>query len=217
MKIKGSIIALSIATLVAASPALFAGKGGHGGNGNNSQSVSESQLSQEETELLLFMREEEKLARDVYITLNEQWNIQVFANISGSEQKHMDTMKFRLDDYGLTDPVTDDSVGAFNNTELQGWYWELVTKGQNSELDALYVGALIEETDIIDLQSAIDASDHADVTRSYQNLMRGSENHLRAFVKQIENRGIPYEAQEMNQDEVDSILNQRNGQKGNGR
>ena len=163
MKIKGSIIALSIAILVAASPALFAGKGGHGGNGNSSQSVSESQLSPEETELLLFMREEEKLARDVYITLNEQWNIQVFANISNSEQKHMDTMKLRLDDYGLTDPVTDDSVGVFNNTKLQGWYWELVTKEQNSELDALYVGALIEETDIIDLQSAIDASDHAEV------------------------------------------------------
>ena len=90
MKIKHSIIALSIASLIGANPVLFAGKGGHGGNGNNNQSVSVSQLSPQEAESLLFMREEEKLARDVYITLYEQWNNQVFANISNSEQRHME-------------------------------------------------------------------------------------------------------------------------------
>ena len=83
MKIKGSIIALSIATLVAASPALFAGKGGHGGNGNNNQSVSESQLSQEETELLLFMREEEKLARDVYGIVKLIWLYHTYSFCKG--------------------------------------------------------------------------------------------------------------------------------------
>jgi len=134
VKIKHSIIALSIASLIGANPVLFAGKGGHGGNGNNNQSVSVSQLSPQEAESLLFMREEEKLARDVYITLYEQWNNQVFANISNSEQRHMEKMKDRIENYGLTDPVTDDSVGAFNNTELQELYWELVTKGQNSKL-----------------------------------------------------------------------------------
>jgi hypothetical protein len=75
---------------VGASPVLFAGKGGHGGNRNSDQSVSVSQLSPQEAESLLFMREEEKLARDVYITLYEQWNNQVFANISNSEQRHME-------------------------------------------------------------------------------------------------------------------------------
>jgi hypothetical protein len=222
MKFKHSIIALSIATLVATSPALLAGRGGHGGhggnggNGNNDQSVSISQLSPQEAESLSFMREEEKLARDVYITLYEQWNNEVFSNISSSEQRHMEIMRSRLEDYGLTDPVTDDSVGVFNNPELQELYWELVARGQNSELDALYVGGFIEEFDIIDLQNAIGASEHADVTRSYQKLMRGSGNHLRAFVRQIENRGIPYEAQKMSQDEVDSILDQRNGKGGRG-
>ena len=163
------------------------------------------------------MREEEKLARDVYITLYEQWNNQVFDNISSAERRHMEKMRIKIEKYGLTDPITDDSVGVFNNTELQELYWKLVTKGQSSELDALYVGGYIEEIDIIDLQNAIDESNHADITRSYQNLMRGSNNHLRAFVRQIENRGVPYEAQEMSQDEVDAILDQRRGKGKGGR
>jgi len=202
---------------VGASPVLFAGKGGHGGNRNSDQSVSVSQLSPQEAESLLFMREEEKLARDVYITLYEQWNNQVFDNISSAERRHMEKMRIKIEKYGLTDPITDDSVGVFNNTELQELYWELVTKGQNSDLDALYVGGYIEEIDIIDLQNAIDESNHADITRSYQNLMRGSNNHLRAFVRQIENRGVPYEAQEMSQDEVDAILDQLRGKGKGGR
>jgi len=163
------------------------------------------------------MREEEKLARDVYITLYEQWNNQVFDNISSAERRHMEKMRIKIEKYGLTDPITDDSVGVFNNTELQELYWKLVTKGQSSELDALYVGGYIEEIDIIDLQNAIDESNHADITRSYQNLMRGSNNHLRAFVRQIENRGVPYEAQEMSQDEVDAILDQLRGKGKGGR
>ena len=163
------------------------------------------------------MREEEKLARDVYITLYEQWNNQVFDNISSAERRHMEKMRIKIEKYGLTDPITDDSVGVFNNTELQELYWKLVTKGQSSELDALYVGGYIEEIDIIDLQNAIDESNHADITRSYQNLMRGSNSHLRAFVRQIENRGVPYEAQEMSQDEVDAILDQRRGKGKGGR
>jgi hypothetical protein len=129
----------------------------------------------------------------------------------------MEKMRIKIEKYGLTDPITDDSVGVFNNTELQELYWKLVTKGQSSELDALYVGGYIEEIDIIDLQNAIDESNHADITRSYQNLMRGSNNHLRAFVRQIENRGVPYEAQEMSQDEVDAILDQRRGKGKGGR
>lgn len=201
MNTKHSLIALSIVSLLATSPAIFAGKGG---NRNNNQTTAE--LSTVESDTLLFMREEEKLARDVYITLFEQWNNRIFDNISTSEQKHMDTMKTRLDGYGLTDPISDDSVGAFNNTQLEALYWELIEKGQVSEMDALHVGAFIEEIDMIDLQEAIDNSSHADITRSYKNLLRGSESHLRAFVRQIENRGVDYEAQEISQDELDEIV-----------
>ena len=79
-------------------------------------------------------------------------------------------------------------------------------RGSQSSLQALYVGAAIEEIDMIDLQEAIDATDNADIQMLYENLMSGSRNHLRAYVAQIENLGVVYEAQYLPQDEVDSIV-----------
>ena len=165
-------------------------------------------LSSEEATNLIFMREEEKMARDVYLTLYEQWKTPVFSAISSSEQKHMDVMAAKLDAYGLVDPVVDDTVGSFVNSDLANMYVDLIAQGNSSSLDALYVGALIEEVDIMDLQRAITISTHPDLILAYENLMRGSRNHLRAFVGQIESLGVPYEAQVMDQLEVDMILDE---------
>lgn len=176
--------------------------------GNGWQSASSYQaLSTAERDALLFMREEEKLARDVYITLYEQWKLPVFSNISGSEQRHTDRIKMLLQSYGLADPVVNDTVGAFTETKLATLYAQLVGQGRKSAMDALYVGAFIEETDILDLQKAISDATHPDIINVYSNLMQGSRNHLRAFVSQIESRGVTYEAQAMPQSEVDAIVN----------
>ncbi len=162
-------------------------------------------LSAEETESLLFMREEEKLARDVYLTFYELWNDEIFNNISDSEQEHMDAVKLLLDKYRLVDPVLD-GVGLFNNSELQNLYDELVSRGEQSRMEALLVGALIEEVDMRDIQQAIDEADHNDIINVYNNLLKGSRNHLRAFVGKIEDEGIVYQAQVLSQDEVDEIV-----------
>jgi hypothetical protein len=155
---------------------------------------------------MLFMREEEKLARDVYILLYDQWANAVFDNISESEQRHMDSMAVLLNTYGLTDPVQDSRVGAFTNPDLAMLFTTLTVRGQVSQLEALRVGAFIEEVDMRDIQAAIDNSSHADITRTYENLLRGSRNHLRAFVRTIENLGVVYEAQVLPQSDVDSIV-----------
>jgi len=163
-------------------------------------------LEYEEEQSLLFMREEEKLARDVYLTFYEEWGKPVFSNIAQSEQTHTDAVAEKIEKYGLPDPVVDDTVGIFVNSFLLEKYYELVAKGQLSELDALMVGAFIEELDIIDLQESIDATDETDLIELYSNLMRGSRNHLRAFVELIEEAtGEDYEAQLLDQDEVDAI------------
>jgi hypothetical protein len=163
-------------------------------------------LDYEEEQSLLFMREEEKLARDVYLTFYEEWGKPVFANIAESEQTHTDAVAEKIEQYGLPDPVVDDTVGIFVNSFLLEKYYELVAKGQLSELDALMVGAFIEELDIIDLQESIEKTDEADIEELYSNLMRGSRNHLRAFVELIEEAtGENYEAQLLDQDEVDAI------------
>jgi hypothetical protein len=163
-------------------------------------------LNDAETSTLIWMREEEKLARDTYITLYDRWGTRVFSNISRAEQTHMDTLLTMLKTYGIADPINDNTVGVFNDPVLAELYDDLVTSGSNSALDALYVGGFIEELDIKDLWIAIEESTHADVIAAYENLLAGSYKHLRAFVGQIEATGIEYEAQYLNQSEVDSIL-----------
>ena len=163
-------------------------------------------LRDREASDLLYMREEEKLARDVYVTFFGLWGLPVFNNISGSEQVHTTHVQDMIEKYRLTDPVVDDTTGVFVDQYLANLYAELVAEGSRSPLKALYVGAAIEELDMLDLQRAIDETDNADIQTLYENLMSGSRNHLRAYVGQIENLGIVYEAQQLTQDEVDSIV-----------
>ena len=184
---------------VAGAPTTIAGPGGggghggqdhgnHGGGGDNSLVP----LSQDEIDGLLFMREEEKVARDSYITLGGEWGLVIFDNIASSEQSHMDAIKKLIDKYGLPDPVIP-GVGKFTNEELQHLYDYLMLWGKESLMDSLYVGALIEETDMIDIQYAIYHSSHDDINSTYESLMCGSRNHLRAFVRQIEANGGVYD------------------------
>lgn len=143
-------------------------------------------ISQEEAAGLIFMREEEKLARDVYLTLYNEWGLRVFQNIASSEQKHTDSVKGLLDLYGISDPVTDDTIGVFTNPDLQALYDQLVEQGSASLSDALLVGTAIEEIDILDLQEYLAETDDPNISMVYDNLMHGSYNHLRAFVSQYE-------------------------------
>ncbi|HRF61835.1 MAG TPA: DUF2202 domain-containing protein [Candidatus Competibacter sp.] len=164
-----------------------------------------TELSTEEIQTLTFMREEEKLARDVYLTLNDIWAQPVLANIAESEQRHMDAMLALLDQYQLADPASLE-VGIFNNTDLQALYEQLIARGRQSALEALYVGAAIEEIDILDLQRAIAETNHTDLQQSYENLLAGSNNHLRAFVRNIENQGLVYEPQYLSVEQLEAIL-----------
>lgn len=162
-------------------------------------------LTEAEAHDLLFMCEEEKLAHDVYVTLYAKWSERVFNNISQSEQRHMDAVRGLLNKYGLVDPAL--GSGQFANAELQDLFDTLIAKGQQSKLDALMVGALIEEVDVEDLALAMQRTDKSDIIAVYLNLLKGSENHLNAFVKMIEAvTGKPYIAQWISQEDVDEIL-----------
>ena len=151
------------------------------GSTTSSGGGTTSALSATEIENLIFMREEEKLARDVYRTLFSRWNLQIFNTISGSEQTHMDTLAGMLATYGIPDPVTSDATGSFTNPVLASLYDQLVARGSTSAAEAIQVGIFIEETDITDLQKAISATTHDDLIRAYENLLQGSYNHLQSF------------------------------------
>jgi len=150
--------------------------------GSTSQATLKTlQLTESEEQNILFIREEEKLARDVYLVMYDLWGADIFANISESEQRHMDAVKNLITRYGLEDPVAVDVIGEFVDPDLQLLYDDLVKSGEGSLEDALKVGVLIEEKDIDDLELAITETAKRNITRVFQNLLNGSYNHLDAF------------------------------------
>jgi hypothetical protein len=154
-------------------------------------------LSAEELDDLLLMREEEKIARDVYIRMYEQWGMRPFGNISGAEQAHMDAMLALLEHYGEPDPAHGLAVGQFRRTDLQALHDDLVGKGLQSPAEAVRVGLLIEELDIADLQKAARRTDKPEIRAVYAELERGSRNHLRAFHRWMQMLGIDYQPQHL--------------------
>ena len=184
---------------------LTAGALSAGQNGNGTFSGQQA-LSAVEAENLAFMREEEKLARDVYLYLFDVWGQWVFENIAASEQQHMDSVGNLLEKYSLADPAAGNAAGEFTNQVLQNLYDSLTEQGSISILDALYVGATIEDMDIKDLEGILSETDKPDFITVCENLMKGSRNHLWAFVGEIELLGGTYEAQYLSQEAVDAIL-----------
>jgi len=152
-------------------------------------SVSAAGLTDDEIYWLTYMREEEKLARDVYIFLYAKWQSRVFNNISRSEQAHMDAVKTLLDRYRIPDPAKSTAKGVFTNSDLQELYEELIKRGSTSLVEALHVCVLIEETDIDDLTAAIASARHKDIKAVYSNLLQGSLNHFDAFCSNLEMKG----------------------------
>ncbi|MFC1588871.1 DUF2202 domain-containing protein [Pseudomonadota bacterium] len=194
-------------------------------------STDDGLLDYNEQTHLFFMREEEKLARDVYLTLGKMYpNSAVFGKIDDSEQRHMDAVKAMIEKYGYEDPNTNDNVGVFTGEEYGQYfivnYNALVERASTSELEALYVGAFIEELDMMDINQCpheiIDAdngidyatecgnnyTDNSDITKLYDSLLDGSANHLQGYVKNIEKiiGAGAYQAQVLSQEEVDEIL-----------
>ena len=170
--------------------------------------LPEEDVSEDELNGLIFMREEEKLARDSYQILYNSWSQRIFSNISESEQKHMDAILILLNKYELPDTVQNDTIGVFQNDELQQLFSTLMELGSSSLIEALKVGALIEETDILDIQFELDEHvDNQDIIIVYENLLRGSGNHLRAFVRNLSKQGISYDPQLLSEDQYRDIIN----------
>ncbi len=169
--------------------------------------LSDTELSQSEIDGLVFMLEEEKLVRDVYLTLADVWNMNVFANISNSEQAHMDAVLTLINLFEAQDPVRDNGLGEFTNQDLQTLYDELTAKGNLSLTDAIMVGGAIEEIDILDLQKYLAQTSNSAVIEVYENLLTGSINHLQAFVRTYERQtGEIYQPQFFSQEDYQKLL-----------
>ncbi len=221
---------VAFALTVATAPGWAGNGGGFGGNPRNGagamsaargsggmsggcglaeylSSIPAQEVDDAETAMLVKMRQEEKLARDVYLALYERWGLAIFNNIANSEQFHMNAIKVLLDRYGIEDPASNDERGVFQDAAFSELYQELVAKGETSIMDALLVGATIEDLDIKDLEDEMALTDNLDIETVFQNLAKGSRNHLRSFYRLISANGLSYTPQYISQSEFDEIVN----------
>lgn len=174
--------------------------------GSESDPVLLPALSADEVAGLYYMREEEKLAHDVYLALHTKWGAQVFYNIAQSETQHTEAVRSLILAHGLEDPAATTAPGVFVNADLQALYNQLVGMGQRSLVDALKVGCLVEETDIRDIEErkALVIGE-PDIVQVYDNLLCGSRNHLRAFNSQLVKQEDVYKPTVLTPDEWDAI------------
>lgn len=149
------------------------------------EDIQAGAATQTETEtLLVFLVEEEKLAHDVYTALYEAWGSNAFGNILESESTHQDKVMELLDLFGVADPRSSE-VGVFQDQDLQALYNQLIAKGLQSAQDAFEVGVIIEEKDIKDISFQLENESNPVVVTVLESLRAGSENHLRAFNRQV--------------------------------
>jgi hypothetical protein len=165
-------------------------------------------LSTAEQDSLTYMREEEKLAHDVYVYLNALWgaSLPIFNNIAASEASHTEAIRTLLVRYSVPDPAATTAAGQFTNAALQTLYSGMVASGSASLIEALRVGAAIEEVDIIDIQAALVHVDNRDIRLVYENLLKGSRNHLRAFVLALQQLGVVYSPQYLSPADYQTVV-----------
>lgn len=164
---------------------------------------------------LSFLREEEKLARDVYLFNKERYGANIFDNIASSEQTHMDKVLELLELAGLDDPIKTNAIGDFNNAELASLYRELTEQSSVSLVEALKVGALIEDLDIDDIEKMMAHTTNTSVLKVYSNLVCGSKNHIRSYTNSIVSNGETYTPQFITVEYYNQILSESSGGCGN--
>lgn len=173
------------------------------------EAAVETILTTQEIEDLLFLREEEKLAKDVYLFSFEKYNLQIFKNISNSEAQHISSVLNLLNKYNIDDPASLE-IGIFNNVDLQSIYNILIEQSSISLLEALKVGNKIEDLDIKDLSLNETRTDKLDLLLVYTSLKCGSRNHLRNFNNQLlQNDGF-YIPEFISQEDFNGIITTSN-------
>jgi len=161
-------------------------------------------ISQTERDGLVLMREEEKLAGDVYAYFYTKYGLRPFTNINKSEVQHSGAVLRLLTYFGIPDPALTEA-GKFSNPDIQALYNKLTADGTTAE-NALAVGAFIEAYDIADLRKLIAETQNADIKMVYTNLLNGSYNHIKAFTRVLAGRGVTYTPQILSVDELNEIL-----------
>jgi hypothetical protein len=173
---------------------------------NDVEKVSENNLSHQDVSWLIWMREEEKLSRDVYTNLWKKWETKIFLDVAAVEQIHMDSIKLILEKYWIDDPVKDDSIWIFSSFAIKKLYDDFIFQWNKSLLDAFILAADAESLDILYISDLVKQTQNQDIISLYNTLIIWSRNHLRNYVKEIKDNGGSYKPKYLSQEVYDGII-----------
>jgi hypothetical protein len=159
---------------------------------------------------LQFQLDEERMAGELYLALGEKHAAQPFRNIPRAEARHRALLENLATRAGLPARPAPER-GHFATAVIQARYDTLLARGQVSLIEALKVGALVEEQDIADLRALAATTDHPELKAAIAALERGSRHHLNAFVRNLRARGVEYEAQVLPPAELSQLTTTRGG------
>lgn len=150
----------------------------------NLANVASGTLTQAQRDMLAYMAEEEKLARDVYTALGDKFpTATTFDRIASSEGQHLTVVRSLLDRYDIADPTAGKAAGVFASADIQALYREL--SAATTLTEAYQAGVAIEKDDLAELAKADDGVTAPDVNMVYDNLAKASEQHLAAFERRL--------------------------------
>ena len=182
----------------------------------DNQATVESKLNSDVVNGLLKMYEEEKMARDLYLEFLRLWNQKIFRNIAKSEIRHMHAVSRMLDFFDIdAKELKKLKSGQYSDENIRNLYEKLINEGNKSQISAFKQGAMLEEIDIGDLNTELAKKITPELMAMYKNLLSASEDHLRAYVRVLERRGVEYYPQILKLSEYETILSERNEDKDN--
>lgn len=153
---------------------------------------------------LIRLYEDEILAQDLYIELGKIYpDIRPLQNIPQSEARHRQVMAGILEKEGIALPKPPEGR-KFVTKGLDEIYRDWLEEGRKSEADACRVGVRLEDHDIAELRAA--AKNFAAHAEALAGLEAASNNHLRAFHRNLTSRGGSYMVEALPQKDFEAIL-----------
>src|SRR6476620_4362177 len=167
-------------------------------------------LSPAETKALINLHDNQKLSLFVYDSLYAIWGINPFGNIRSAESQHVNFLDDVADNYALELETNEpgNSAATFTTPQAETIYQESISKGSLSVVDALKMGARLEEMSLQVLHNAKAVTIKSDLLHTFDILAMGSKNNLQAFNRRLKMYGITYEPGFLEQKDFRNIINQ---------
>lgn len=162
-------------------------------------------LTTDEIEFIYAVREDEKLAHNLYIYFVTQYpTARQLANIGNAEINHITTIE-RVFTYYEIDFPTLGQPGVFTDENRQAIYTRLTAQGSTLH-EAYQVMAALEEENIVIYSKVASELTNPNLQLIINNLAQSSENHFKVLVNQITAWGSIYTPTLLEASQYEEIL-----------